>query len=88
MEKSYNNHNDHIGRSAIKFWLFFKKLRWALSRQCQLTQLSSVGAVPYSSKIIKAGALIGDTKRLLSRWDADASVDENIHRMQRDNVFG
>jgi Putative inner membrane protein (DUF1819) len=43
---------------------------------------------PYSSKIIKAGALIGDTKTLLSHWDVDASVDENIGRVQRDNVFG
>lgn len=42
----------------------------------------------YSSKIIKAGALIGDTKTLLSHWDVDASVDENINRVQRDNVFG
>jgi hypothetical protein len=45
-------------------------------------------ATPYTSKIIKAGALIGDTKTLLSHWDVDASVDENINRMQRNNVFG
>jgi bacteriophage exclusion system BrxA-like protein len=45
-------------------------------------------ATPYTSKIIKAGALIGDTKTLLSHWDVDASVDENINRVQRDNVFG
>src|SRR6266478_1060471 len=43
---------------------------------------------PYSSKIIKAGALIGDTKTLLSHWDVGASVDENISRVRRDNVFG
>jgi hypothetical protein len=43
---------------------------------------------PYSSKIIKAGALIGDTKTLLSNWDAGASVAENIDRIQRNNVFG
>ena len=43
---------------------------------------------PYSSKIIKAGALIGDTKTLLSHWDVRASVAENIDRIQRDNVFG
>src|SRR5437773_4940018 len=43
---------------------------------------------PYSSKIIKAGALIGDTKTLLSHWDITASVPENINRVQRDNVFG
>jgi len=43
---------------------------------------------PYSSKIIKAGALIGDTKMLLSHWDTGTSVAENIKRIQRDNVFG
>ncbi len=42
----------------------------------------------YSSKIIKAGALIGDTKTLLSHWDVSTSVAENIDRVQRDNVFG
>lgn len=45
-------------------------------------------AALYTSKIIKAGALIGDTKTLWSHWDVDASVDENIKRAQRDNVFG
>lgn len=45
-------------------------------------------SAPYSSKIIKAGALIGDTKTLLSHWDVNASVAENISRVQRDNVFG
>ena len=43
---------------------------------------------PYSSKIIKAGALIGDTKTLLSHWDVTAPVTENIDRIQRENVFG
>ncbi len=43
---------------------------------------------PYSSKIIKAGALIGDTKTLLSHWDVTASAAENINRMQRENIFG
>ncbi len=45
-------------------------------------------SAPYSSKIIKAGALIGDTKTLLSLWDVGASVGENISRVQRDNIFG
>ena len=45
-------------------------------------------SAPYTSRIIKAGALIGDTKTLLSHWDVDASARENIKRMQRDNVFG
>jgi hypothetical protein len=43
---------------------------------------------PYTSKIIKAGALIADTKTLLSHWDVDCSVHENVKRLQRDNVFG
>src|SRR5579864_6213584 len=45
-------------------------------------------SAPYSSKIIKAGALIADTKTLLSHWDVGASVGENISRVQQDNVFG
>ena len=45
-------------------------------------------STPYSSKIIKAGALIGDTKTLLSHWDVGISVDENSLRARRDNVFG
>ncbi len=42
----------------------------------------------YSAKIIKAGALIGDTKTLLSHWDMTASLDDNLHRIQRANYFG
>jgi hypothetical protein len=45
-------------------------------------------SAPYSSKIIKAGALIGDTKMLLSHWDVDAPAKENIERMHRENLFG
>src|SRR6266852_5998949 len=45
-------------------------------------------STPYSSKIIKAGALIGDTKTLLSHWDVKDSVDGHINRVRRDNVFG
>src|SRR5437867_6754824 len=42
----------------------------------------------YTSKIIKAGALLADTKTLLSHWDAGVSVQENLHRLRRENVFG
>jgi Putative inner membrane protein (DUF1819) len=42
---------------------------------------------PYTSKIIKAGALLADTKTLLSHWDVQASVRENLDRMRRENVF-
>ncbi len=47
-----------------------------------------LSSVLYSSKIIKAGALIGDTKMLFSHWDVAASVAENMDRVQRENVFG
>ena len=42
----------------------------------------------YTSKIIKATALLGDTKTLLSHWDVSASATENFQRLQRENVFG
>src|SRR5271165_3603207 len=43
---------------------------------------------PYSSKIIKAGALLADSKTLLAHWDVRSSVHENIERLRRENVFG
>jgi BrxA len=42
---------------------------------------------PYTSKIIKAGALLADTKTLLSHWDVQASVRGNLDRLRRENVF-
>ena len=42
----------------------------------------------YSSKIIKASALLDDTKTLLSHWDTTASVPDNLDRIRRENVFG
>lgn len=42
----------------------------------------------YTSKIIKAGALIGDTKTLFSHWDIGASVGDNIDRVRLENIFG
>jgi len=43
---------------------------------------------PYTSRILKAGALIGDTKTLLSHWDVGATVNENVKRVHSDNIFG
>ncbi len=43
---------------------------------------------PYTSKIIKAGALLDDTKTLLAHWDVEGSVPDNIDRIHRENVFG
>jgi hypothetical protein len=42
----------------------------------------------YTSKIIKAGALLADTKTLLAHWDVATSAKENIERLRRENVFG
>lgn len=42
----------------------------------------------YSSKIIKAGALLSDTKVLLGGWDETAGVQENLERARASNVFG
>lgn len=42
----------------------------------------------YSSRIIKAGALLPDTKTLLSQWDTAATVEDNLGRIRRENVFG
>lgn len=43
---------------------------------------------PYTSRIIKAGALLADTKTLLSHWDLDSSVSENLERIRQENLFG
>ncbi len=42
----------------------------------------------YSSKIIKAGALLSDTKTLFSHWDAGVSYQENIQNIRSQNLFG
>jgi len=42
----------------------------------------------YSSKIIKAGALLPDTKALLSAWDPALSVSENLQRVRQQNLLG
>src|SRR5580704_1116892 len=45
-------------------------------------------SAPYTSRIIKAGALIGDTKTMLSHWNLDASVEDNLNLVRQHNVFG
>jgi hypothetical protein len=42
----------------------------------------------YTSKIIKAGALLADTKTLLANWNTAYSVGENLTRIQKANIFG
>jgi hypothetical protein len=42
----------------------------------------------YSTKIIKAGALLADTKLLLAHWNPGTAVKENLERVKRENLFG
>jgi len=42
----------------------------------------------YTSKIIKAGALLADTRSLLSHWDLSRSPGENLASIRRENLFG
>ena len=42
----------------------------------------------YSSKIIKAGALLGDTRTLFALWDLDQLVAANLERFRRQNLLG
>lgn len=42
----------------------------------------------YTSRIIKASALITDTKALLSHWDLSLDVSTNLERARTENIFG
>ncbi len=42
----------------------------------------------YTTKIIKAGALLSDTRTLLSQWDSSQPVRDNLRRFREENVFG
>jgi len=42
----------------------------------------------YSSKILKSGALIAETKVLLANWDLLKNTRENLDRFKRDNLLG
>ena len=42
----------------------------------------------YASKIIKASALIGDTRTLLTQWNLGRSLPENLARLHAENLLG
>ncbi len=50
--------------------------------------IAASSVAKYSSKIIKAGALLPDTKLLFAQWDDDADVAANLARFRRENLFG
>src|SRR6266516_2007214 len=45
-------------------------------------------AAPYSSKIIKASALLPDTKLLLAHWNLSDDVEANLRCIRQENLFG
>ncbi len=48
----------------------------------------AVGNKRYSSKIIKAGALLPDTKSLLETWDTTTDTESNLERVREENLLG
>ncbi len=50
--------------------------------------MKTLGGARYSSKIIKAGALLPDTKLLLENWDEYLDVQTNLDRIRQENLFG
>jgi hypothetical protein len=42
----------------------------------------------YSSKILKSGAMLSETKILLAGWDDSASIQDNFYRFRQSNILG
>ena len=42
----------------------------------------------YTSRLIKATALLTDTKALMENWDLSLDVETNFNRAQENNIFG
>lgn len=49
---------------------------------------TKIAAAIYSSRIIKAGALLADTKAVLFHWDESLTTRENMDRLIRGNLLG
>jgi hypothetical protein len=54
----------------------------------EVTSLTSETTPIYTSRIIKASALIADTRLLLAEWDATETTAENLVRLKGQNIFG
>ena len=50
--------------------------------------MPDISGHPCTSKIIKAGALLADTRTFLAHWDKSLSETENLARFRQDNLFG
>jgi hypothetical protein len=51
-------------------------------------EVGTTNSTAYSSKIIKAGALLADTKTLLAHWNTAVPARVNLDRLRRENVLG
>lgn len=47
----------------------------------------ALGNKKYSNRIIKAGALLPDTKLLLETWDTDTEVENNLERIREEIIL-
>jgi hypothetical protein len=60
----------------------------ALSEAPTVVTVEAAPGPKYRSKIIKAGALLSDTRTLFTFWDPNLSQSENLKRLHAANVFG
>jgi Putative inner membrane protein (DUF1819) len=74
-------------REARKRLLLAQKRRTELCAALAMQATTKQAKGVYASKIIKAGALLADTKTLLSHWDPAASKAGNLDRFKRENLF-
>ncbi len=42
----------------------------------------------YSNRLIKATALLPDTKALMASWDLSVDVNTNLYNARQNNIFG
>jgi hypothetical protein len=50
--------------------------------------VTTLGKVLYTTKIIKAGALLDDTRAFLANWDELVPAHENLRKFRQENIFG
>jgi hypothetical protein len=60
----------------------------AAKRRAPREEVKAANSAIYSSKIIKAGALLADTKTVLTHWNIAISPQANLDRFRRENVLG
>ena len=42
----------------------------------------------YTSRLLKGGAVVEDTRRVVELWDPDLSPDANLHRLSVEKLVG